>query len=334
MSLASLQRHVDLLPSADGQRQPVMDVGSNLYIARSPEGAIQVILDNATPPTEKVDLKRATISSGVDFDSSEENSMLNCVVLDFDMGVDAFAVAKMAEHLLLDPSKHLSGDDLVHTLEMFRNLVETASIGWTFQRVIGLWAELKSLHRLLNLCETDAQATLCVASWKSTGVHCQDFVFPGGRFAFDSKATTKAQRTHEISSIDQVARREATHSCLLSYVLRPVSDEEGLSISQLIDTITSLLHDGAKSAFEEKVRALKLDDEICSSHHFRERHARPTTLYSVDEIPGALQFTPLPAGVPTLSWPVVLSEGSDHGVAMNNILATWIKESTEAMEDE
>ena len=67
--------------------------------------------------------------------------MTGCVVLEFDMGVDAFAVAKMAEHLLQDPSKHLSGDDLVHTLEMFRTLVETASTGWNFQRVIGLWAD-------------------------------------------------------------------------------------------------------------------------------------------------------------------------------------------------
>ena len=34
--------------------------------------------------------------------------MTGCVVLEFDMGVDAFTVAKMAEHLLQDPSKHLS----------------------------------------------------------------------------------------------------------------------------------------------------------------------------------------------------------------------------------
>ena len=55
MSLAGLQRHVDMLPSADGQRQPMMDIGSNLHIARSPEGTIQVILDNADAPTEQVE---------------------------------------------------------------------------------------------------------------------------------------------------------------------------------------------------------------------------------------------------------------------------------------
>ena len=148
---------------------------------------------------------------------------------------------------------------MVHTLEMFRTLVETASTGWNFQRVIGLWAELKSLHRLLNLCDNDAQAAVCVAAWKSTGVHCQDFVFPGGRLAFDSKATTKAQRFHEISSIDQVARREATHSCMLSYVLRPVAEDEGMSIPQLIDNIGNLLDGVTNIVFEEKVRALKLD---------------------------------------------------------------------------
>ena len=334
MSLAGLQRHVDMLPSADGQRQPMMDIGSNLHIARSPEGTIQVILDNADAPTEQVELKRATLSSGVEFDSSQGGSMTGCVVLEFDMGVDTFAVSKMAEHLLQDPSKHLSGDDLVHTLEMFRTLVETASTGWNFQRVIGLWAELKSLHRLLNLCDNDAQAAVCVAAWKSTGVHCQDFVFPGGRFAFDSKATTKAQRFHEISSIDQVARREATHSCMMSYVLRPVAEGEGMSIPQLIDNIGNLLDGDTKIGFEEKVRALKLDLAVCSSHYFRERHARPTTLYSVDEIPGVLQFTPLPAGVPTLSWPVVLSEGEGNGMAMNAVLTAWIGESTEVMEDE
>ena len=98
MSLAGLQRHVDMLPSADGQRQPMMDIGSNLHIARSPEGTIQVILDNADAPTEQVE-NNATLSSGVDFDGSQGEIMTGCVVLEFDMGVDAFAVAKMAEHL-------------------------------------------------------------------------------------------------------------------------------------------------------------------------------------------------------------------------------------------
>ncbi|MDA8837680.1 PD-(D/E)XK motif protein [Candidatus Poseidoniales archaeon] len=334
MSPSTLQRHVDMLPSADGQRQPLIGIGSNLHIARSPEGTIQVILDNADAPTNAAELKRATLSYGVDFDSSDDCSMLNCVVLEFDMGVDAFAVAKMSEHLLQEPDKHLSGDDLVHTLEMFRTLVETASSGWTFQRVIGLWAELKSLHRLLNLCENDAESSVCVAAWKSTGVHCQDFVFPGGRFAFDSKATTKAQRIHEISSIDQVARREATQSCLMSYVLRPVAEDEGLAIPQLIESIASLLQESDEKVFRQKVTALKLDDEVCGSHHFRERHARPTTLYSVDDIPGVLQFTPLPPGVPTLAWPVVLSEGTSHGMAMNALLEEWIKGSTQVMTNE
>jgi hypothetical protein len=334
MSLSSLQRHVDMLPSADGQRQPKMDIGSNLHIARSPEGTIQVILDNAEAPTQNVCLKRATLFSGVDFDTSDEDSMLNCVVLEFDMGVDAFAVAKMSEHLLQDPNKHLTGDDLIYTLEMFRTLVESASTGWTFQRIVGLWAELKSLHRLLNLCENDLESSICVAAWKSSSIHCQDFVFPGGRFAFDSKATTKALRIHEISSIDQVARREATQSCLMSHVLRPVAEDEGLSVSQLIEMIAAMLSDEAESLFRTKLQNMSIDLEICSSHHFRERHARPTTLYSVDEIPGALQFTPLPPGVPTLSWPAVLSEGDGHGVAMNSVLTAWIKETTQVTENE
>ena len=159
----------------------------------------------------------------------------------------------------------------------------------------------------------------------------QDFVFPGGRFA-DSKATTKAQRFHEISSIDQVARREATHSCMVSHVLRPVAKDEGLSIPQLIDNIGNLLMANQIGLRRRSVRSnLTLK---CAAAITFESHARPTTLYSVDEIPGVLQFTPLPAGVPTLSWPVVLSEGEGHGMAMNAVLTAWIGESTEVMDGE
>jgi len=334
MSVQSLQRDLNMLPSPNGQRQPMLDIGSNLHIARSPEGKMQVILDSAEPPNQQISLKRAILTSKVDFDISESTSILNCVVLEFDLGVDAFAVAKMAEHLLRDPLKHLNGDDLIHTLEMFRTLVEASSGGWTFQHLVGLWGELKSLHRLLSMCENNLELTTCVEAWKSSSVHCQDFVFPGGLYAFDSKATTKAQRIHEISSVDQVARREATESCLMSYVIRPVAEHEGISVTQLIETIAAALPEKAKEAFNLKIQKLDIDTVFCDTHHFRERHARPTTLYSVTEIPGVLQFTPLPPGVPTLAWPIVLNEGTCHGAVMNTVLANWVQQTTKVMEDE
>jgi hypothetical protein len=66
----------------------------------------------------------------------------------------------------------------------------------------------------------------------------------------------------------------------------------------------------------------------------RERHNRPMRMIPALEVPGVSQFTPLPEGVPSLSWPVTLSEGGMAGPELDTILKEWISNDVEVREDE
>ena len=88
--------------------------------------------------------------------------------------------------------------------------------------------------------------------------------------------------------------------------------------------------------FESKIRALDIDEDICGFHHLRERHGRPVMMFEDVEIPGVEQFLRprLPAGVPELSWPVVLSEEGMSGSELNAVLQGYLRCSEEVSEDE
>jgi hypothetical protein len=334
MSSETMEHRVSRLPAASGSKQPTLHIGTNVHIARSPEGAIQIILSDCEPPTEIISLKRATLSQNIDFDGEDGDELTHCVVLEFDTGVDSFAVSKIAEHLLTGPPKSRTGDDLIHTLEVFRGLVENDTSAWTFKRMLGLWGELSILLRLLTIAGDEDEQLVCVSAWQSTGVHCQDFVFRMASAAFDVKTTARMQRMHELSSVDQVATREEEESSLVSIVVRPVGPKEGLTVMNLISRIEGVLSGPAATLFSQCVQKLKLDVDVCGAHHLRERHNRPVRMYEASGVPGVSQFTPLPEGVPCLSWPVVLSERGMAGANIDSKLEEWIAVSVEAGEDE
>lgn len=331
-----MHRRISRLPAPSGDLQPAIHVGSNVYVVRSTEGCIHMILKQATPPTNDLSLRRATLLSGVDYDNATGDDLTDCVVLEFDLGVDGYAVAKVAEHLCEGDDAPRTGDDLLRTVESFRSLVETESGSWTYKRMLGLWGELAVLERLLTLSDSDVQRLHSVRAWKSSGVHCQDFVFGPIEVAFDVKTTARNQRYHQISSVDQVAGREGWETGLVSLVVRPVAHDEGFTVMDLIERIGNALTGPAAMLFEGEIRALDIDEDICGFHHLRERHGRPVMLFEDVDIPGVEQFLrpSLPAGVPELSWPVVLSEEGMGGSELNAVLHGFLKCSEEVSEDE
>lgn len=331
-----METRISRLPAPSGDLQPAIHVGSNVYVVRSTEGCIHLILQQAEAPTTELTLRRANLLSGVDYDNATGDDLTDCVVLEFDLGVDGYAVAKVAEHLCQGDDVPRTGDDLLRTVESFRSLVETESGGWTYKKMLGLWGELAVLERLLTLSESDYQALQSVQAWKSTGVHCQDFVFGSIESAFDVKTTARIQRHHQISSVDQVAGREGWETSLVSLLVRPVAPEEGHTVMDLISRIRNSLDGHAVILFESKIRALDIDEDICGFHHLRERHGRPVMMFEDVEIPGVEQFLRprLPAGVPELSWPVVLSEEGMSGSELNAVLQGYLRCSEEVSEDE
>ena len=96
------------------------------HISRTVEGATQMVLVNAAPPSKALNLKHATLQVNVDFDfeSSTSASFERCLVLEFTNAIDAHAIAKVAEHLTRDETTSKSGDDLHHSLNVFRDLVK------------------------------------------------------------------------------------------------------------------------------------------------------------------------------------------------------------------
>ena len=122
----------------------------------------------------------------------------------------------------------------------------------------------------------------------------------------------------------------------MSLLVRPVAVEEGHTVMDLITRIRNSLDGHAAILFESKIRALDIDEDICGFHHLRERHGRPVMMFEDIEIPGVEQFLRprLPAGVPELSWPVVLSEEGMSGSELNAVLQGYLRCSEEVSEDE
>lgn len=335
MTSESIRKLISKLPAASGGLQPNRNLVANVNVARSSEGKVQIILENCEPPSEGISLRRAILLSGVDFHTESGDTMENCLLLEFDTDVDSSAVAKVAEHLSTgNPNVNRTGKDLQSTIQVFRNLVETKSSEWNYEKMLGLWGELSVLERLISHCESEKQEIDCLRAWQSNGIHCQDYCFKVASSAFDVKTTARNQRTHSISSIDQVAEREQTSSYLYSIVLRSVGEAEGWTVMDLINRIKNSLEGRSKERFVEIMESINPDEEYCRSHHLRERHNRPDMLFIPSQIPGVNQFTPLPEGVPSLSWTMTLSEGGMSGQQIDDLMKSWIKIEAEAIEDE
>ncbi|MAH90339.1 MAG: hypothetical protein CMA11_01060 [Euryarchaeota archaeon] len=331
----TLTRKITTLPSANDGLQPIENLVTNVNIARSAEGNIQIILEDCEAPSEEISLRRASLQSGVEFRTSSGTIMPNCLVLEFDLEVDSSGVAKVAEHLSSgDSSTNRTGEDLSRTLQVFRTLVESQSSEWNFKRMLGLWGELSILERALSLCEIQQEELACLRAWQSNGIHCQDYCFRNASAAFDVKTTAKNQRIHEISSIDQVAEREQESSYLLSVVVRPVGPGEGWTVLDLVNRIEDSLSGASKEAFIKIIESINPDQVLCGAHYLRERHNRPPMLFVPNQIPGVSQFTPLPEGVPSLSWAMTLSEGGMSGQDIDNLLRCWLLIEAEAIENE
>ncbi len=335
MSTARMEEAVADLPESLGRVEGQLGLGANVSISRCPEGRIQIILSNAEPPSRPFRLRRARLDSNVGFFSEDFGDLDDCVVLEFDHGVDDTAVVKVAEHLCGDLESDKTGDDLIDSVEAFQSLLENQSgTRWGFTNLVGLWGELACLERLLILCTTDRQRLACVRAWKSTSIHCMDFVLNLAGAAFDVKTTSMTIREHHVTSVDQVSSGPFAQTGLLSIMIRPVAEGEGLSVIEMVARIEASLDGLPLEEFRTKSRSLSLDPDECGRFRFRERAGRPMMLFDREQVPGVSRFLPLPDGVPELSWAVQMTEVGMHGADMDASLEGWISTHEEAMQDE
>jgi hypothetical protein len=329
----TLERTIATLPAPLNGLQPFHRVGSNAYITRSIEGNTQLILHDTEAPAQSFNLKHAKLQSGISFVSNASTSLENCLVLEFDLGIDAHAIAKVSEHLTRSEGIK-TGSDLLHSLDVFRSLVENDSFGWSFKRIVSLWGELAFLERLLSNADSPLKQLRCVQAWQSSAIHCQDFCFTDSPVALDVKTTTQKSRLHEVTSVDQVARQEREELYLASSMIRPMGPEEGWSVVDLLQRIRNDLSGESLELFNESIERLDLELEACSAHYFSERNNRPLRLISACDVPGVSQFTPLPAGVPNLSWPIHLPEQGSSDMELDEMIYGWLSAYNEVIQDE
>ena len=115
MAISDLGRRLSNIPSAEGARHGMIHQSENVYLARGESESLMVILSNAAEPQSEINLRRATLESGVNFRSDSEGDLEDCVVLEFDTSVDSTAVAKVAEWrvVFLHRGKHGHKRDLL-----------------------------------------------------------------------------------------------------------------------------------------------------------------------------------------------------------------------------
>lgn len=324
----ALEATIAALPVPMNDIQPTHHVANNVHISRTIEGATQIVLVDTTPPTQGLNLKHANLQVDQAFDGPNDQVFERCLVLEFDNGVDAYAISKVAEHLTRgDDDAPKTGNDLLESIEVFRNLVDSDTIGWGFTRIVSLWGELATLERLLSYADTPIKQLRCVEAWQAYAIHCLDFSLPGLPTSLDVKATTQQTRSHEISSVDQLVMTNTPCIYLASWMIRPVGQGEGWSVMDIVQRLRANLAAEALELFEGCLTTMELDEVACSNDWFMERHNRPLRLFQASDVPGVDQFTPLPEGVPSLSWPVILTEqgvsGDELDILFTNLLAEY-----------
>lgn len=322
---ASLEATIHSLPTpVDANVQPFHHLRSNVYISRTIEGAAQIVLVNAPLPSEALNLRNGTLESNISF-NNQELVLENCLVLEFSLDVDAYAVAKVAEHLTRgNETIVFTGNHLLESLDTFRNLVETENIGWGFKRIVSLWGEFALLERLLSYADTPVKQLRCVQAWQSFSIHCMDFSLPNQPPSMEMKTTAQQTRTHEISSVDQMTNPDNECIYLASLMIRPVGQGEGWSVMDIVDRIRGNLCGDAHALFQECLDILQINEFACSNDWFVERNNRPLRLFHAHDVPGVSQFTPLPEGVPSLSWPVLLPEQGIADDELDTLFTDWL----------
>ena len=110
-------------------------------------------------------------------------------------------------------------------------------------------------------------------------------------------------------------------------MIRPVGQGEGWSVMDIVQRLRANLAAEALELFEGCLTTMELDEVACSNDWFMERHNRPLRLFQASDVPGVDQVTPLPEGVPSLSWPVILTEqgvsGDELDILFTNLLAEY-----------
>ena len=198
--------------------------------------------------------------------------------------------------------------------------------------MIGLWGELRLLHRMIGMARNPHEQTVCLEAYQSASVHCRDFMFQQTRRGIDAKATTQTERRHMINSTDQVTNPVGGSTFLCSIMIRPVGPSEGFTVLDLIDMISADLSNENVHAFQALVASLDLDRTQCGEQAYLERQDRPTRLVPDHLVPGVEAYIPRPLGVDPHPWPIRLDEVGLEGLELNEALCRWIQEEALAAE--
>ena len=180
-------------------------------------------------------------------------------------------------NILRDETTSKSGDDLHHSLNVFRDLVKAKPLVGALA-IVALWGEFATLERLLAYADAPLRQHRCVPAWQAYSIHCLDFSLPEQPTSFDVKTTT--QRTPFPRNQQRRSTRSGAFTLHLLglWMIRPVRQEEGWSVLDLVRHIESNLVGDASALFATCLEILELDELACSNDWFIERHNRPLRL--------------------------------------------------------
>lgn len=273
---------------------------SNVFLAKSIDGCMGLILVNSD--IEKIDLqlKHLSVSYYPELDNNVSGEKVGkCLVVVADIGVDE----ELLLRIIISIKEYVSvgfinGSDFIRILKEVIKTFETIQISKT--EVIGVWGELFFLNFLIKnyAVDSDAKATL-MRSWEGTSSRqIIDFKFLLNDLAIEVKTTSANKRIHSIRGHHQLMPPSGIQN-LYYLSIKIIDTSSGISCLQLHNSIRrnfdNLDH---LSAFDERV--LIRGKKLCQndSYYFSPIVTIDSSLYASSDIPRP----PITKGVLNPQW--------------------------------
>jgi hypothetical protein len=301
---------------------------SNVFLIKDYENRIGLIIENTLQVKSTLEFKKIDIVFFEKlYNPKSKKFHLNCLLFLFEKNVNHEFLIRILVGLM---EKSLSGKmTSKEFLEILRKVSETFDlVSSNTQEVIGVWGELYFINKLIQ----DANHNLLVQSriiksWESVlGRKKIDFRFDTAKTAFEIKTTTKDERIHHISGLDQI-RLPLGYKEAYIVSFRIIEDENlGQSCHDLYKKIRdSLFNKELQLEFDERV--LIRGSFVCKDKNlkFRSRDILSDNFYPFKKIPKPV----LSKAILSVEWNVDFDKISCLGKSRSGIVLKKLLSSTD-----
>lgn len=278
-------------------------MNSNLLLTKDHDDRIGFIIENTLRFNSQISLKNFEIIFHDElFNNKSKAYHKNCLLILADKKVNPeFLIRILVGVMEKMLSDKITSKDLIGVI---KKVIETFDfISNNRQEIIGAWGELYFIYTLIHSVKNDKSAqSKIIKSWESVlGRKKIDFRFQDSKTAIEIKTTTKDERIHHISGLDQIKIPSGFQEAYILSIRIIEDDVIGKTCQELYQSIkNSLIIQEIQMEFEERV--LIRGALICKNKNLRFSN-RDNLLYNFFPF-NKIPKPNLPNGILGVSWDV------------------------------